>query len=436
MQVHVETLSPVSKKVSFEIPADQVNTEIAHAYAAIRKRAKLQGFRQGKAPMPLIKRTFGDSMRDEVMQRFYEKTLFSALRENKIEPIASPTIESDILKENTPFKYSALVDVTPEITLKDYEGLEITSERFVFDNKQVDDEIERMRNSLAQLVPMDDGADVKTGNMALVDFTFTVEGHPEENSSSEGSLIEVGAHRFSQELEAALVGMKCGESKDVVVNLPEGYRNPEAAGKQGVFHVALREIKHKELPEPNDEFARQFGEFDTIEQLREKIEEYQKKYESDRIERDRKANIIKALIDKNPIEIPEALVRRQQDQMLETLKGRLKDRGMSMETMKMGDDDFREHARNVAADKVRGGLLLMALIEQEGFDVTDDDLEKRYVEIAGDNQGLLERIKDHYSAEGSARESLILEIKEDKAVRFLLDRAVVTEIEPQTPEKP
>ena len=115
MQVHVETISPVSKKVSFEIPVDQVNAEIEKAYTRIQKKAKLQGFRPGKAPLQLIKRTYGDAMRDDVMRRFYEQTLFKTLDEHKIEPIESPTIESDILELNTPFKYSAVVEVMPEV---------------------------------------------------------------------------------------------------------------------------------------------------------------------------------------------------------------------------------------------------------------------------------------------------------------------------------
>lgn len=427
MQVNVETLSPVSKKVSFEIPVDQVNTEIANAYAGIQKRAKIQGFRPGKAPMHLIKRTYSDSMRDQVMRSFYEKTLFKTLSENNIDPVVAPTIESDILQENEPFRYSALVEVLPEIELKDYAGLEVTREQYVFDPQKVEDEIAHMRDNMAQLVPLEDDVAVEKGHMAMVDFTFSVEGFPEEDSSSEGSLVEVGAHRFSPEFEDGLLGMKCGESKDIRVTLPEGYRNPDAAGKEGIFHVTLREIKRKDLPELDDEFARQFGEFETFEQLREKISEYHQKHELDRIEHDQKESIIKALIEKNPIEVPQSMVKRQQDQMLENLKNRLKSRGMSMETMGMDDDAFRERIHDTAADKVRGGLLLMALIKQENFAVSDEDLEKRYGQIAGGNEEMLERIREHYSTSRTARDSLISEIKEDKAISFLLDNAVISE---------
>lgn len=434
MQVHVETLSPVTKKVSFEIPADQVNTEIAKAYAGIQKKARIQGFRPGKAPLQLIKRTYSDSMRDEVMRRFYENTLFKALLEQKIEPVEAPTIESDVLEEGVPFKYSALVEVMPEIDLKDYTGLEITRERFTFDPQKIEDEIERMRNNMAQLIPVDDDVAVEKGHMVTIDYSFSVEGCPEETTNAENAQVEVGAHHLLPDFEDQLVGLKCGEAKQISVTLPEGYRTPAAVGKEGVFQVTLKEIKRKELPELNDEFAQQFGEFETVEQLREKMSEYHQKHEQDRIEHEVRERVIQALIEKNPIEVPQSMVKRQTEQMLDNLKNRLKSRNMSIEMMGMDDDGFRERFHDSAADKVRGGLLLMALIEKEKFAVSEEEIEQRYEQIAGGNAEMLERIKEHYSKNHNAQNSLIAELKEDKAVRFLLDNAVITETDAAAPE--
>jgi trigger factor len=430
MQVNVETISPVSKKVSIEIPADQVNSEIEKTYATIQKRAKIQGFRPGKAPLQLIKRTYADSMRDQVMRRFYETTLFKTLAEHKIEPIDAPTVECDILEEGTPFKYSALVEVMPEVLLTQYTGLEITKERYVFDPQKIEDEIARMRDGMAQLVPVEGDVAVEMGHMVTIDYAFSVDGFPDENTSAENAVVEVGAHRLLPEFEDQLVGMKCGESKHITVTLPEAYRNPEVAGKEGAFMVTLNEIKRKELPELNDEFAQQFGEFETVEQLREKMTEYHQQHEQDRIEQEQREAVIQALIEKNPLDVPQSMVKRQVEQMLQNLKDRLKSRNMSMEMMGMDDDGFREKVRDSAANKVRGGLLLMALIEKEDFSVSDEEIEKRYEKLAGGNEEMLERIREHYTSSPSVRHSLIAEMKEDKAVRFLLDNAVITETDP------
>jgi len=143
MQVTVEAINPVTKKISIEIPAEQVDTEIEKVYAGIQKKAKLQGFRPGKAPMQLIKRTYNDAMRDEVMRRFYEKTLFKALEEHKIEPVDSPAIDWDTLEQGTPFKYSAVVEVVPEIHLKDYTGLSVTKEKYVAKPESIEGELNK-----------------------------------------------------------------------------------------------------------------------------------------------------------------------------------------------------------------------------------------------------------------------------------------------------
>jgi trigger factor len=277
MQVTVETINPVTKKVSIEIPAERVDAEIEKTYAGIQKKAKLQGFRPGKAPLQLIKRTYSDTMRDEVMRRFYEQTLFKALDEHKIEPVDSPTIESDHLVQGTAFKYSALVEIMPEILLNTYTGFEISKEKFVLNPENIDGEIKRMQENMAQLIPLNEDAVVEMGHNVVLDYDFSVDGFPEETDSAQGAEIEVGSHKMPASFEEQLIGMKNGEEKEIRITLPEGYRTKEAAGKEGVFKVTLKEVKRKELPELDDEFAQQFGEYETMDQLRAKMAEYLEK---------------------------------------------------------------------------------------------------------------------------------------------------------------
>lgn len=429
MQVTVEEVSPVSKKVSIEIPSELVDAEIEKVYAGIQKKAKLQGFRPGKAPMQLIKRNYTDAMRDEVMRRFFETTLFKALNEHKIDPVETPTIESEILEQGTPFKYSALVEVMPEILLKDYTGLAITKEKFVLNPDNIEGELKRMQENMAQLVPVEEGVQVQNGHTVTLDYSFSIDGFPEETSNAEDAEVEVGANKLMPGFEEQLVGMKSGETKDITITMPEGYRTPEAAGKEGVFHVTMKEIKRKELPELNDDFAQQFGDYETIEQLRSKMAEYLEKQELERIENDQKERIISAMIEKNPLDVPQSMVKRQLDYMLENLKNRLKGQRMSMEMMGMDDEGFRNRFRDSAEDKVKGGLLLMALVERENISVNDEDLEQRYEQLATGNPDMLNRVKEYCTTNRNAKNALISEIKEDKAIRFLLDSAVITEVE-------
>lgn len=429
MQVTVEAVNPVTKKVSIEIPAERVDAEIEKAYTGIQKKAKLQGFRPGKAPMQLIRRTYSDAMRDEVMRRFYEQTLFKALDEHKIEPVDSPTIESDILEQGSPFKYTALVEIMPEILLNEYTGFEISKEKFVLNPDNIEGEIKRMQENMAQLVPLDEGAVVEAGHTVSLDYDFSVDGFPEESDTAQDAELEVGAQKMPAGFEEQLIGMKCGEARVIRVALPDGYRNKEAAGKEGVFAVTLKEIKRKELPELDNEFAQQFGDYETMDQLRAKMAEYLEKQETERIENELKERVIQALIRKNPLDVPQSMVKRQLDHMLENLKNRLKGQRMSIEMMGLDDNGFRERFRDAAEDKVKGGLLLMALVEKENITANDDDLAERYEQIAAGNPDMLGRIQEYYASNKSARNSLVSEIREDKAIRFLLDNAVVTEVD-------
>ena len=427
MQVHVEDISSVQKKITIEIPAERVNKEIDKAYSAIQKKAKLQGFRPGKAPMQLIKRTYSDAMRDDVMRRLYQETLYKALDEHKVEPIDSPTIESDILEPGAPFKYSALIEVMPQILLNEYTGLVVNKETFVAKPENIDNELKRMQENMAQLIPLDEEVAVENGHTVSVDYSVTIEGSPEENSGAQTAEVEVGSSKLIPGFEEQLIGLKSGDSKEFTLELPTG--GDETETKKGLFSVTVKEIKRKELPELDDEFAQQFGEYETMEALRAKMVEYHEKHETDRIDNEFKERIIQALIKKNPLDVPESMVKRQLDHMFENLKNRLKSQQMSLEMMGLDADGFRARFRDDAIDKVRGGLLLMALVEKENITVSDEDLAAHYEKIAAGNPDMLDRIKEYYTSNPNAKNSIISEIKEDKAISLLIDSAVVTEVD-------
>lgn len=429
MQVNVEEISPVQKKISIEIPAESVNEEIEKAYLAIQKKAKLQGFRPGKAPMSLIKRTYIDAMSDDVIRKFYKQTLYKALDEHNIEPVDSPTIECDPLEQDTPFRYSAVVEVLPKIILKDYSGLAVKKEIFVAKPDSIEGELKRMRENMAQMIPLDEDKTVEMGHSVSVDYSFSVEGLPDEGDSSEDIVIDIGSNLLLPGFDEQLIGMKNGETKEFTMTLPDSFHDIETTGMQGHFVVTIKDIKRKELPELDDEFAQQFGEYDTMDELRAKMIEYHEKHETDRIETEFRERVIDALIEKNPMDVPESLIKRQLDYMFENLTKRLKSQRLSIEMMGLDAEGFNTRFHDDAADKVRGGLLLMELVEKENITASDEDLSERYEKIAAGNPDMLSRIREYYSSNHSAKKSLTSEIKEDKAISFLIDNAIVTEVD-------
>ncbi len=428
MQVHVEDISSVQKKVTIEIPVERVDEEINKAFAEIQKKAKIQGFRPGKAPMQLIKRTYSDAMRDDVMRRLYQQTLYKALDDHKVEPIDSPTIESDILEAGSPFKYSAIIEVMPQILLNEYTGLAVNREIYAAKPESVDGELKRMQENMAQMIPLEDGAVVENGHVVSIEYTITAEASPEDTSGLQTAEVEVGSGRLLPGFEEQLIGLKTGDAKEFTLDLPTTGENDEPQSR-GLFAVTVKEIKRKELPELDDDFAQQFGEYDTMEELRTKMTEYQEKNEQDRIENELKERVIQALIKKNPLDVPESMVKRQLDFMFENLKNRLKSQQMSLEMMGLDAEGFRARFREDAIDKVKGGLLLMALVEKENISVSDEDLTAHYEKIAASNPEMLDRIKQYYSSNQNAKNSIISEIKEDKAISLLISQAVVTDVD-------
>lgn len=429
MQVQVEEISAVKRKVSVEVPAERVNAEIEKAFAGIQKKATLSGFRKGKAPLQMIKKFYRNAMQDEVMRRLYEQTLFPALDDHKIEPVDAPLIQDmPLVEEGTPFKYAALVEIMPQILLNDYKGLVVKKERYVANTAAVEAEIERMRENMAQLTPVEDGA-VEEGQLLTVDYSFSVAGQPDEDSKGQDAQVEVTTGRLLPGLAEGLIGMRIGETKAIEVTVPDEQGNAETAGKQGTFTVTLKEIKKKELPALNDEFAQQFGDFETIDDMRAKLTEMREQQELERIKTDLKVRVIDALIAKNPLEVPDSMVRRQVEFMLENMKQRLQSQRLSLEMMGLNEEAFKARYWDEATQKVKGGLLVMALVEKENIAVTDEDLEARYIKVAGDNEEMVPRIREFYAAQANARNSLVAELKEEKAIDFLLEQSQVTEVD-------
>jgi trigger factor len=428
MQVQIEEINSVKKKISVEVPVDKVNAEIEKSYAGIQKKATLSGFRKGKAPMPMIKKHYRNAMQDEVMRRLYEQTLFPALEEHKIEPVDAPMIDDiALVEEGTPFKYSALIEIMPKILLGEYKGLQVKKERYLADENAVEGEIGRMRENMAQLAPVEEGT-VEKGMVLTVDFSFAIPGYPEEGTSGKAASVEVGPGRLLPGLEEGLIGMSLDETKDITVTMPEDNPNKDIVGKEGVFTVTLKEMKRKELPDLDDNFAQQFGEFENMDEMRIKLAEMREQQEQERINTELKTHIIDALIENNPLEVPDSMVRRQTDFMLENFKKRLNGQNMTLEMMGLDENEFKQRFWGEATQKVKGGLLVMALVEEENIVVEESDLEARYVQIAAGNDDMISRIKEFYASQANARNAMIAEIKEDKAIAFLIENAVITEV--------
>jgi trigger factor len=428
MQINVESLNSIKKKITFEIPAQQVSAEVDKAYAEIRKHAAIKGFRKGKVPMGLIEKHYGDKMADDVLKSLVNDTYFKAITEQKLNPVSYPVIESDPLKPGEPFKYSATVEIFPDVEVKDYLGLEVTKEKLVQNPEAVNARLKEMQESMAQLVPAPEGHAAAMGDFLTFDFKGTLNGVPFEGGEAEDFQLELGSGRFIPGFEEQMVGMKAGDSGTVKVTFPENYGNDTLAGQPAEFAVTVKEIKVKELPELNDELAKEFGEFETLDELKLKLAELQQAQEERRIENELRDRLIKALIEKNELEVPEALVDRQATLMLESTKQRLAAQRLSLEMMGMTDEGYKMQFREGAREQVKGSLLLDALAEKESLEISDEEVAQQLNEMAAGTKQDPQKVANLYAKDSRARENLIAQMREDKALQFLLERAKVVEV--------
>jgi trigger factor len=428
MQVTVESLSSIKKKINFEIPADRVGLEIDKAYEEIRKHANIKGFRKGKAPRTYIEKHYSAMMEQDVLKNLFSDTYFKALHEEKLFPVEHPVVESDELKKGEPFKYSATVEIYPEVTVHDYTGFEVIREKFVMDEEIVDRRIREIQENMAQLKPAEEGRAASLGDFLTIDFKGFIDGVQFENGSAENFQLELGASKFIPGFEEQIVGMKGGEAKNITVTFPAEYMNKELAGKEAAFDVTVKEIKIKELPAIDDEFARELGEFETLEQMRARIAEVHEKQERDRIEGDFRERIVKALIDRNPLEVPGAMVEKQLQIMLDSTKKRLAMEKLSIEMIGLDEEGYKARFRETAESQVKGALLLDMLAENEGIKVEESEVDEKIRETAEQRNQDYDALKKFYEQNTGARENLKDQLKENKVFAFLKDKAVIKEV--------
>lgn len=432
MNVKVEDVSSIKKKLIFEVASEQVDKEINKAFKKIGKTAKIKGFRAGKIPVSVLEKYYAGQMEQDVLTSLINATYFTALQENDIPAVGEPNIvESSGINKGEAFTYEAEVEIKPEVTAKDYTKLSLEKEKFVADPKALDDRLEEMRASKAQ-VEVSKRKKAHNGDSVVIDFEGFIGDDAFAGGKGEDYLLELGSNSFIPGFEEQLIGMQREEAKDVEVSFPEEYGQAELAGKPAVFKVALKEIKEKVVPELDDEFAKGFG-VDTLEELKEQLQKDYETQETSRVENDLREKLVGVLIEKNPIEVPEAMIAKQLDYMYDNITNRMKSQGMTPEMLGLTPENFRENYRQTAIGQVSGNLILEAIGRQESIVADESEIDAKLEEIAVMANAPLDMVKKYY-ASSEARSGLMAQIAEEKVVGFLLESAKVKEVPPQKPK--
>lgn len=433
MNVKVEAVSSIKKKLIFEVASEQVDTEIRKAFQKIGKKAKIKGFRAGKIPESVLEKYYGGQMEQDVLTALINATYFKALQEHAIPAVGEPSIvESSGINKGEAFTYEAEVEIKPEVTVSDYTKLSLEKEKLVLDPKAVTERLEELRTSRSR-VEVSKRKKARIGDTVVIDFEGFIGEDAFAGGKGEDYLLELGSGSFIPGFEEQVVGMQRAETKDVEVSFPADYGQAELAGKPAVFKVVLKEIKEKTVPELDDDFAKGFG-VDTLNELKAQLQTSYESQETSRIENDLREKLVGALIESNPIEIPEAMIARQMDYMYDNITNRIQSQGMSPEMLGITPDNFRENYRKTAIEQVSGNLILEAIGRQENIVADESEIDAKLEEIAAMANAPIDMVKKYYAG-SEARSGLMAQITEEKVVGFLLESAKVKEVAPKKPKK-
>lgn len=422
MKVNVEDISSIKKKVHVEVPEDRVAKEIDSFYDELKKKAKIKGFRPGKAPRTILERYFKDYAKGEVLQRLIQDTFPKALSEVSFSPVAPPAFDPQELEGGKPFRYAAIVEVKPQIKIEDYTGLNLEGKKEEVRDEELEERLKNLQNLHAQLKAISEPREVRTGDYVILDYDAKMDGKPLDEGKGVDITVEVGSGRFIPTLEENLIGLKPEDEKDVDVSFLADYGYKKWAGKTVSFHVKVKEIKEKILPPLDDEFAKDLGGFDSLEALTAKLREDMQKVKEEALDRHFKDQIVDQLLQKNSFEIPPSLVEEQNQALVSEAKLRLASQGMNLKDMDISEDKLREDYRAVAERQVKTYLILEKIAGQEGISVSDEEVQGRLKEISERSHQKFEAVKRYYEKNGLIPE-MQAGILSDKTLNFLIEKS-------------
>ena len=386
MKVTVEKKEHNITELVIELPVEEVNKGFDRAYQKLAQQVNIPGFRKGKAPRKMIENRIGaDGMRAEAFDFIIPDAYRKAVKEQDVQPVGRPEVTEVTLNAGEPCVFTVSVVTRPEVVLGEYKGLSVEAPTTEVTTEEVDKQIEALRERHAKMVVVED-AELANGDFAIIDFDGMVDGKPFSGGQSKGYPLEVGSGSFIPGFEDQLLGAKAGEEREVKVTFPSEYFVPELAGKEAVFTTKVNDIKRKELPELNDDFAKEAGDADTLEEMKAntlaKLTEAAAKKDEAAF---REAAVAKAVANAT-IEVPDIMVEDQVEHMIQDLDMSLKQRGLAMDKylgyMNMDMAALTERYRPAAAEQVRTELTLEAIVKAEALMVSDEEFSAEIEKMA------------------------------------------------------
>lgn len=428
MKVSIEPSSPVQTKISVEIPADRVQADLERAYQRYQSQVQLKGFRAGRVPRRVIERRFGEQITSEVGSALVEESLPEAIREHRLAVVSQPRIVTERLAGGSPFRYSATVETKPEVPHVAYEGLSVDKTIAPVTEQAVDDTLARLADSLAQLHPITDRDHVEAGDVVRLDYRAEREGRPLAGLEGTGRLFEMGKETLLPGFQEEILGAQKGHRLSFSLPLPQAPQADTDAPSDVLtadFQVTVHDIARKEVPRLDDEFAKDHGECDTLEELRAKLRENLERTAQRRAEQQMESDLVGQLFSRHPFEVPPGLVREHAQRLF--AESGLRPR----EDMAFDDpaipQAMREDLSARAKRQIETTWLLDALVEQLGLTLSEEAVDRKIAEFTAANVEQRQQIESLY-ADADRRQMLKARLLREEALRAVVEKADVRTI--------
>jgi trigger factor len=423
MKANWEKLENNQGVLTIEVEQAHVTEAMDQAFKKVSKNVNIPGFRKGKVPRKIFEARFGvESLYQDALDILFPTVYGQAVKDSGIEPIDRPEVDVDQIGKDQNWVIKATVTVKPEVILGDYKGITIEPKEFPVTDEEVDNEIKKMQDRAAQLNVLEEGT-VQDKDFAIIDFEGFLNGEPFEGGKGENHNLEIGSNTFIPGFEEQVIGMNTGEEKDIVVTFPEEYHSADLAGKEVTFKVKVNEIKRKNLPALDDEFAKDVSEFETLEELKSDIRNKLESKAAEEKENYVRESVINQAAANASIDIPEVMIEHEVDHMLKDFEQRLTMQGMNLELFfqfsGQDEDQLREQMRDDASKRVRNSLTLEAISKAENVEVTDAEVDEEINKLAEMYKRPIEEIREFFS--GERGEGIKGDIRIRKTIDFLVE---------------
>ena len=426
MKVSIEEISTCQKVLSIEVPSEKITAEVEDLYKEIAKTATHPGFRKGKVPRKILEAKHGSSIRQEAVSGAISSSAKDAIDEHKLVPLTEPELGEVNDDENGPLTFKVTIEVKPSIKLSEYTGIELKRIKKEVTDEDIMQVIERLQHSHAKYAPAD--RPVETGDFIVFDFKAFEDGKPLQDGKGENFSLEVGSGHFGEDFETQVVGMSKDEEKRIKVKYPDDYKSEELAGKELEFDVKLKDVKLRELPELNDDFAKDLGEHETLEELKQSCRERLEKDVENRLDNLLREQAIAHIVAESEVEVPPRLREKVAASVLEERVQTLMQYGTDQETITAQRDQLTEFAGKEAERQIKVSFLTDEIAEREDLSISDEELEKNLEDMANESGDKGAQLREYFKQE-KIRERYREQLRAKKILDFIVSGAKIEEVD-------